>query len=506
MQKLGLLLVLASLSLLAACGSSSSSSSGSVTSINVSCSPGVVASGQTSQCSASVNGTGNFSSSVTWSATAGSISSSGLLTAPVVTTSLVDTVAATSTQNSQISGTATVTVNATASGANVQPIIVDEGPDPANFISTNIPFTTVTVCVPGTTTCQTIDHVLVDTGSPGLRLISGVLSISLPNANDGSGNPLDECLVFGDGYVWGPVATADIYIGGSSNNGEKASSTPVQIMIPASSSPAVPTSCSDQNPNGGYGNEGGSIDAFGAKGIIGVGLFQQDCGPACTTENSSAPAVYYDCPASGCTGPTFVPLANQVTNPVVLFSSDNNGVLLQLQSVADGGAPTASGSLIFGIGTESNNTLGSANVYVVPDSGKNQGDFITTYQGHAYPQSFIDSGSNGYLFLDSSTTGIPQCTNSYDSDWYCPSTSPDTLSASNQGQSASGAVGSPVPVSFTIENTDTLFNTDNTAFSTLAGPNPGAFDWGLSFFYGKSIFTAIDNVSTPQGTGPYFAY
>ncbi len=36
--------------------------------------------------------------------------------------------------------------------------------------------------------------------------------------------------------------------------------------------------------------------AFGANGILGVGLFQQDCGPACTSANQTIPAVYYDCP------------------------------------------------------------------------------------------------------------------------------------------------------------------------------------------------------------------
>jgi hypothetical protein len=28
----------------------------------------------------------------------------------------------------------------------------------------------------------------------------------------------------------------------------------------------------------------------------------------------------------------------------------------------------------------------------------------------------------------------------------------------------------------------------------------------LSFFYGRNVFTAIENMSTPGGTGPYFAY
>jgi hypothetical protein len=70
----------------------------------------------------------------------------------------------------------------------------------------------------------------------------------------------------------------------------------------------------------------------------------------------------------------------------------------------------------------------------------------------------------------------------------------------------SGPLGSQISVSFSIENTNNLFSGSNSAFSTLGGVNSGAFDWGLSFFYGRNVFTAIENMSTPGGTGPYFAY
>jgi hypothetical protein len=366
-----------------------------------------------------------------------------------------------------------------------------------------VAFATITVCVPGTTTCQTIDHVTVDTGSSGLRILSGVLTIPLPAANDSNGNPLYECTVFADGFVWGPVATANLTIAG-----EQTSATtpmPVQIMTPSTTSPAPPGSCSGQTTGP---NEGGSVDAFGANAIIGVGLFQQDCGLACTTQNSTIPDVYYDCPSSGCI-PTYVTVSQQVPNPVTLFATDNNGVLVQLPTVPDGGLATVNGSLIFGIGTQSNNGLGSATVYPVPDTGNNAGDFITTFTGQSYPQSFVDSGSNGYFFLDSATTGIPTCSgnNLPPNTWYCPTTSPDNLTATNQGQNALGqGVGNAVAVNFSIEDTTTLFSGNNTAFSTLGGTNPGAFDWGLSFFFGRNVFTAIDTLSTPGGTGPYFAY
>src|SRR5271166_96167 len=437
-----------------ACGGGSSSSGGAgntstIASVTAACSPSTVLWGQTSQCSATVSGTGNFSSAVTWSTNAGQISSSGLLTAPIVSGNESITVTATSTQDSSMSGTATDTVTPIALANNVAPLIVDAGPNGLSPPDVDVPFVTITICVPGTQTCQTIDHVEVDTGSSGLRVVSSVLTIPLPQQN------LDECLVFADGYVWGPVATATITVAGETT----VSSVPVQIMIPASTSPPVPTSCSSQSPPGGNGNEGVSVDAFGANALIGVGLFQQDCGPDCIT--SPAPDFYYDC-SSVCT-PTTVALAQQVANPVSVFAADNNGVLIQFPAVPDGGSLTASGFLIFGIGTESNNTLGSSMVYPVSDTG----DFTTVFNGASYPSSFIDSGSNGFFFPDAN---IPQCPGSpvtRPNTWYCPATSPDNLTAVNQG---SNGQSGPI-TNFSIENTISLFNTDNTAFSTLGGPS-----------------------------------
>ena len=469
---------------------------GTITSVTDSCSPSTIQSNQTSQCSATVTGTGNFSSDVTWTASAGSISSSGLFTAPVVSSPTQVTITATSSQDTSKSGKTIVTVNPGAAN-NVLPIIVDSGPEPQTFFAANEGFVTVTVCVPGTNTCQNIDHVLVDTGSFGLRLLSsasgGELTIPLPQATDSTGNPLDECLVFLDGYIWGPVSAADITMAG-----EKASSAAVQVVIPSSTSPAPPALCSNQSPPGGAGNEGNSVSGLGANGILGVGVFQQDCGPFCVS-SSGPPYIYFSCPSSGCV-PTTLPLAQQIPNPVIFFASDNNGVLVQLPAVPNGGSANVQGSLIFGIGTQANNALGSAQVYGV-DS---QADLTTTFNGTTYPQSFIDSGSNGIFFLDSATTGIPMCAKPNDS-WYCPTISPDNLSAGNQGTNMS----SPVMFNFTIEDASTLFSNNggnNTAFSTLGAPNPGGFDWGLAFFYGRNMFTAIENMGAPGGTPPYVAY
>ena len=483
-SRFGLLLTVGIILWTAGCGSSNKSS---VTGVTMSCTASTIQSGQLDQCNATVTGSGaNFTNTVTWKATAGSISAAGLFTAPVTTSPVVATITATSTQNTSQSATTMVTVDP----VNLQAITVDAGPQPQTFTAVNEAFTSVTICVPNTTTCQTINHILVDTGSSGLRLLSSVLTVPLPPQNDSGGNPLDECVVFLDGYVWGPVALADISI-----TGEKAPSAPVQVIIPASGSPAVPNSCSSHSTGP---NEGNSVSALGANGILGVSVFQQDCGTGCTGQNPLD--VYYSCPPSGCSqNGISVPLAQQVPNPVTKFSLDNNGVLVYLPSVPAGGVGTVNGSLIFGVGTQSNNVLQSATVYTVPDNGTNAGEITTTFNGTGYP-GFFDSGSNGIFFLDGGTTGIATCIVG-SSTWYCPATSPDSLTATNQGTNGNQGV-----VNFSIENANKLLNSGNVAFSTLGAPLPGAFDWGLSFFFGKTVFTAIENMNTPAGAGPYVAY
>lgn len=79
-----------------------------ITSLAVTCNPSTIAPNATSQCSASVQGTGSFSSAVTWSASEGSLTTSGLFTAPAAAGSV--TVTATSTQDATKSGTTDITV------------------------------------------------------------------------------------------------------------------------------------------------------------------------------------------------------------------------------------------------------------------------------------------------------------------------------------------------------------------------------------------------------------
>jgi len=366
----------------------------------------------------------------------------------------------------------------TPTGSNVQAITVNAGPA-GNYA--NGAFTSVTVCTPGTSTCQTIDGVLVDTGSSGLRLLSSVLTVPLSQQNYTNGNPVAECLPFVIGYTWGPVQTADVEIAS-----EKASSVPVQV-INQSAYPLPSTSLCANNPGG----PADTVQNLGANGIIGVGSFAQDCGGACALPPSSGqnPNLYYECPAAGCTA-IAESLTQQVANPVSLFSADNNGVIIELPAVT-GPEASLTGSLVFGIGTESNNGLNGATVYPVDDNG----NFITTFNNVQSSQSFLDSGSNAFYFTDAA---IPVCGD--DTAFYCPNSTLN-LSATN-----SGFNGTPTgTVDFSVANADDLPN--DAVLGQLAGPNTiSGFDWGLPFFYGRNVYTAIQGKSTPGGTGPYWAY
>src|SRR5512138_1160758 len=100
---------------------------------------------------------------------------------------------------------------APSGGPNVLPVVVNAGP---TNNALNQLFATVTICVPGTSTCQTIGGVLVDTGSVGLRLLSSAVTLPLPQQTGANGAPVVECLPFVDGFTWGPVQSADVKIAG----------------------------------------------------------------------------------------------------------------------------------------------------------------------------------------------------------------------------------------------------------------------------------------------------
>lgn len=348
----------------------------------------------------------------------------------------------------------------------------------------NKPTVSVTVCTPGTSNCQTIDNILLDTGSYGLRIFKQtLLNVSLTVGSV----PLVECVPYADGSGdWGPVKTADVVLGG-----ETASNVPIQVIDATYFASAIPVAC--QSPN--VVSLEQSPSSAGYNGILGVGLFANDCGQGCTSSANNG--IYFTCSGSSCVG-TAVPLTSQVQNPVALLAQDNNGVIVQLPSVPLGGVQSVTGHLILGIGTQSNNSPSGVTAYPADSIG----EFTTVFNGATLSNSFIDSGSNG-LFFNAPASLLPLCS-SPDQGWYCPP-STQSLSATN-----TGAAGSPSgPISFQIGDATNLFNTaSNTVFAELGAPAPAGsgFDWGLPFFFGRAVFVGMEGTSSKLGRGPYWAY
>jgi hypothetical protein len=110
-------------------------------------------------------------------------------------------------------------------------------------------------------------------------------------------------------------------------------------------------------------------------------------------------AAYYACGSSTCSATTEA-LTLQVSNPGQYFTTDNNDVIVEIAQVADSGATSASGTLVFGIDTETNNLLSGTGATVFTTDA--YGDLTASFNGTSFADNaFFDTGSNG-LFPDSS--------------------------------------------------------------------------------------------------------
>jgi hypothetical protein len=412
-----------------------------------------------------------------------------------------------------VSSTSGTGSSGSGTGNNLLAIAVNGGPElSSGYLYQNAAFATVTICAPGSTSnCTTIDDVLVDTGSPGLRVFdTEVSSLNLPAVNAANGSAAYDCVSFVSGaYLWGTVQQGDVTLGS-----ETASKVPIHVI--SSSTSGIPSSCS----NGATENDN-TAELLGANGILGVGVEPTDCfyegASACDPSSglSSAPyPAYYTCSGSTCT-PAFIAKASQVTNPVVLFAKDNNGVIMELPS-ASSPAATLSGNLVFGIGTESNNQLPSGESIFTLSCD----NFTTVFEGQSFgitnattcagPGSFIDSGSSALYFPN--VPNLTECSSNTPagdlSGLYCPATT-QNYSATNDGKN-----GTSMSTSFSVANAEDLFTSAGTEADavqpTLAGTNPTGygFDWGLPFFYGVNVYSSIDGQSMPSGTAaaPWWAY
>jgi hypothetical protein len=446
---------------------------------------------------------------------------------PVATTTTNPTKPVTPTPPPTSTTAPVVTLTTQLRGPNVTQISVNSG------LTGSVPnaiYVTVSVCAPNTTNCVAIPNILVDTGSTGLRVLaSKVQGLGLtPVLNNG--NPVAECAEFADGTSWGAVKLANVNIGYNAG-GLTAANIPIQV-VDDTAVVAVDSSTGDGTAMTGSGTSvdepttpepaacsykefvENDVSTLGGNGIIGIGYFMQDCGASCTlgSPDAASDPYYYDCAANSCTltAGTGIAQGLQVSNPISSFPAPyNNGSIIELPAVPDGGASAANGLLVFGVsntGTGANNDLPAGTPLGVDDYG-----YLTVaFNGTTYNSSFIDSGSSVYFFNDSSIT---QCGSTSEAPgFYCPATeytSPSTTITGN------GIILGTLSFSFNVGNAVDLFDSttsaDGYAFNNLAAPigslsvPTNSFDVGEPFFYGRSIFTVIENNTVGTYTGPFAA-
>jgi Protein of unknown function (DUF3443) len=436
-------------------------------------------------------------------------------TAPAsVTESTMATVTVTSAADASVSASVRITVLPSGAGPNVAVLNVDGGPVPGQIYENGAFLNGVTICNPGAPpagtfsfpVCQKVDGILVDTGSYGLRILqSAIPNLTLPTMENAQEEILKNCYSYPDGsYLWGPVASADLYISGEAASTYTSfagigNATPLLVQVVSANAADVPDGCS----NGGTALN--TPQLLGANGILGIGPEPTDCTLAGVNycDGSSQPAppnIYFACPTTGCqpsTTPVIVTSLQQVANPVPKFLSTlqiPTGSIIDLSAVS-GTETSVNGTLTFAT------FLPGATTYTL-DSNDH---FITIFGGQNLTSSFIDSGSNALYFPDS----LLVCQDK--TQFFCPS-SLTTLSGINEGVTQGQST-----VDFSIDNADNLFsaNPDDSAFGTLAGPSgkgscsngTGActFEWGLPFFYGRPVFTKVDSCSATAGPCPPLA-
>ena len=337
----------------------------------------------------------------------------------------------------------------------------------------------VTFCKPGSSSCVTVDNLLVDTGSYGLRVFStAVSSLGLSQFVDASGHALAECMPYSGGSSdWGPVARADVRLGGRT-----ASNIPIQLIDAGFA--ARPTSCT--NPDT-------SPADVGFNGIIGIGALVSDAGLV----------PYYNCNSSSTScSQVSISAGDAVANPVAAMPQDNNGLALQLPIIPDAGAVVVNGYMIMGIGTQAHNTPPSG-VVSIPLS--RVGHFQTEFAGKTWG-AYLDTGT-ATLLLPASD-GLPTC--SANALLLCP-TSLTTLTSV-----LVGALGAPrLQGSFAIGNAQDMLarSNPNLTFNSLGSTSglvvaqmQSELAYGLPYYFGKTIYVGFTGKSSSLGAGPIDAY
>jgi len=338
---------------------------------------------------------------------------------------------------------------AQAQPANLVPLTVQTPHSGYNRLTVS-----VTVCPPpgAPGACATIDRIMVDTGSVGLRLQARALppGFALPLLRDTEGRAVAQCLRFLSSAAWGGLHRATIRMGGM-----QASDIPVQVVghdLPR------PETCGD-----------GGVPT--SNGTLGIGPRATDCEGDCIQGRTPT---YYTCGTAGCTGLTgSVPDALRVPNPVQHFPVHQNGLVFDLPMPPRRGAPAVRGTLTFGVNTAPNNQLAASRVLAIDRTGH----FTTRFDGRDYPRSYIDSGTEYTLVPDAA---LVRCRPG--SKAICET--PTRRLMANR----IGADGQAVPTPFLVGRYPGAGESGVFAAAAwAAAPDSQTFVWGAPFFLGRRV-------------------
>ncbi len=280
----------------------------------------------------------------------------------------------------------------------------------------------------------------------------------MPSEKSTAGNPVGECYQYVNSFAFGSVKFVDFAIAG-----EKVANMPVQVIADTGSFAAVPAACSS-----GGGKPLLTVQDLGANGIIGVGTIATDCGGNARCRRVGGRRFIMTALSTGCAAiiaraAKEAPRSSNCRTPSPPSPRDNNGTIVTLPTVPQTGAASITGTVVFGIGTQSDNALKAATVLPTTLSTDPLGPGVVTvtFNGTKLTQSFIDSGSTEYFFIDPT---ISVCTESSLSALYCP-VNPVTVAPVLFGSN-----GAAIDASFTLFSPRNL-----TAGSTAAsgfGVNP----------------------------------
>jgi hypothetical protein len=328
----------------------------------------------------------------------------------------------------------------------------------------------ITVCAPGSERCATVDDVMVDTGSTGLRLEASAIPpwLRLPPFPGPGGAPLAECLRFVHDTAWGTLHRADVRLGGLT-----AEDLPLQVVD--DSGGPQPAACprSDVRPT--------------SNGTLGVGQHLFDCQGNCE-QRADAPTVFVRAglawtPVQGVVAPAF-----RLPNPVSYLPGHDDGVVIALPSPQDGGTREVAGTLTFGVGTAIDER-GASGILRLDAAGR----FTTVLGGRTYPSSYIDSGTETYILHDD---GLPRCP---DMPWaYCAEPR-RTLRAELVGTD-----GARTAVSFAIGHYGNRRERRDGASDDVAeaaDPRSTTIVWGAPFFLGRRVSLVMDGKGSAQAPG-----